>query len=240
MILPLFFETAVSSNQSVFIDGGSDRGTFKLGFTRNDDKGVLPNSKLSKNLANFGATYNITPALTAAANLNFTNIQGRGRFGTGYDDKNLMGNFRQWWQVNVDVKDQKDAYMRTKKNISWNPKDPDDLTPNFWDNPYFTRYENYQNDQRFRYFGVTSLNYKVADWLNILGRVSLDSYDEMQEERQAVGSVSTSSYSRFNRTYRETNFDLFANVDKNLTSDINFKALLGTNLRKQRTQSIRN
>ncbi len=135
------------------------------------------------------ATHNITPKLIAGANINFSNIKGNGRYGTGYDDKNLMTNFRQWWEVNVDIKEQKDAYFRTKKNTTWNWKDPDNLVPNFWDNPYFTRYENYENDSRNRYFGNISLNYKITNWLNIMGRVSQDNYDEIQEERQAVGSV---------------------------------------------------
>ena len=234
-----FFETPLSSNQSVFVDGGSDRGTFKLGYTRNDDRGVLPNSRVYKNLVNLSATYNITPKLTAGAMVNYSNIVGKGRYGTGYDDKNLMTNFRQWWETNVDIKDQKDAYFRTRENISWNWKDPDNLVPNFWDNPYFTRYENYENDTRNRYFGNVSLNYKVTDWLNILGRISLDTYAEIQEERQAVGSVTTSNYTRFNRSYSETNYDLLANMDKDLSTDINFKALLGVNVRKQHTESIR-
>jgi outer membrane receptor protein involved in Fe transport len=84
-----------------------------------------------------------------------------------------------------------------------------------------------------------NVNYKPLSWLNILGRVSLDSYDELQEERQALGSVTTSSYTRFNRTYRETNYDLLANVDKDFSSDVNFKALLGMNIRRQHTESIR-
>ncbi len=234
-----FFRSPVSSNQSIFVDGGTDKGSFKLGYTRNDDNGILPNSKVTKNLVNFGGTYNITSKLTAGANLSFSNIAGKGRFGTGYDDKNLMTNFRQWWETNVDLKDQKAAYFRTHTNATWNLKDPDNLIANFWDNPYFTRYENYENDSRNRYFGNTSLNYKITDWLNLLGRISLDSYDEMQEERQAVGSVTTSSYSRFNRSYRETNYDLLLNMDKDLSTDFNFKALLGTNLRRQRTESIR-
>jgi TonB-linked SusC/RagA family outer membrane protein len=234
-----FFETPVSSNQSIFVDGGSDRGSFKLGYTRNDDAGILPNSSIKKNLVNFSGTYNITPKLTAGSVVNFSNIAGVGRFGTGYDDKNLMTNFRQWWETNIDIKDQKAAYFRNRQNVTWNWKDPDNLIPNFWDNPYFTRYENYENDSRNRYFGNVSLNYKITDWLNILGRISLDSYDELQEERQAVGSVTTSSYSRFNRAYRETNYDLLANLDKDLSSDINFKALVGFNLRRQHTESIR-
>ncbi|MGB4776186.1 MAG: SusC/RagA family TonB-linked outer membrane protein, partial [Daejeonella sp.] len=237
-----FFETAISSNQSIFIDGGHDKGSFRLGFTRNDDRGFMPNSKITKNLVNFGATYNITPKLTAGANLNFSNIDGLGRYGTGYDGdgaRNLMTNFRQWWQVNVDIKEQKEAYFRNKKNITWNWKSPDRIIPAYWNNPYYTRYENFENDSRNRYFGNTSLNYKATEWLNILGRVSLDSYDELQEERISAGSVGESEYDRFNRSYRETNFDLLANFDRNISTDLNFKALLGTNLRRQHNQSIR-
>ncbi|HUR66294.1 MAG TPA: SusC/RagA family TonB-linked outer membrane protein, partial [Chitinophagaceae bacterium] len=234
-----FFQTAISSNQSIFVDGATDKGSFKLGYTRNDDKGILPNSMVKKNLINFGATYNVTSKLTAGASVNFSNVEGRGRFGTGYDDKNLMTNFRQWWEVNVDIKEQKDAYFRTRKNVTWNWKDPDNLIANFWDNPYFTRYENYENDSRNRYFGNINLNYRIFKSLNLMGRISLDSYDELQEERQAVGSVATSSYQRFNRSYRETHYDLLATYDKALSADIDIKALLGFNLRRQHTSSIR-
>ncbi|HEY0109352.1 MAG TPA: SusC/RagA family TonB-linked outer membrane protein, partial [Fibrella sp.] len=237
-----FFESPLSTNNSVFIDGGSDRGTFKLGYTRTTDRGFMPNSKLGKNLINFGGTYNIIPQLTAGASVNFTNQEGKGRYGTGYDGasaRNLMTNFRQWWQTNVDIKEQRDAYFRNKQNITWNWKDPDNLIPNFWDNPYWTRYENFQNDERNRVFGNVSLNYKPLPWLNILGRAALDSYDELQEERIAVGSVANSEYERFNRSYRESNLDLIANMDRDLSADINFKALLGTNIRRQQTQSIR-
>jgi len=234
-----FFQTAWGSNQSILIDGATDKGSIKLGYTRTDDRGMLPNSNISKNMINFGGSYNLTSKLTAGAAINFSNITGRGRFGTGYDDKNLMTNFRQWWEVNVDLKDQRDAYFRTRQNTTWNWKDPDNLVPNFWDNPYFTRYENYENDSRNRYFGNVYLNYKILKGLNLLGRISLDSYDELQEERQAVGSVTTSSYTRFNRSYRETNYDLLANYDRNFSDNLNFKALLGMNIRRQHTESIR-
>jgi hypothetical protein len=234
-----FFKTAVSSNQSVYVDGASDKGSFKMGYTRNDDKGYLPNSSVTKNIVNFGGTYNITSKLTAGGTMNFSNIEGKGRYGTGYDDKNLMTNFRQWWQVNVDLKEQEEAYFRHKKNVTWNWADISGTAPIYWDNPYFTRYENFENDRRDRYFGNANLNYKVTDWLNVLGRVSLDSYDEIQEERQALGSVTTSNYTRFNRTYRETNYHLLMSFDKALSGDINFKALLGTNIRREHTESVR-
>ncbi len=234
-----FFEKPFNNNQSIVIDGGSDKGTFKLGYTRSDDKGILPNSSVIKNLITLGATYNITNKLTAGAAINFSNINGKGRYGTGYNDKNLMTNFRQWWQTNVDINSQKDAYFRNRKNITWNWADPSDLVPIYWDNPYFVRYENFETDRRDRIFGNVNLNYKVTDWLNILGRIGHDGYTELQEERQAIGSIGIPSYSRFDRTYRETNFDLIANFDKDISTNVNLKALIGANIRKQHTVSSR-
>lgn len=233
-----FFERSFSSNQSISIDGGSDNGTFKLGYTKTDDYGILPNSHISKNLVNFGSTYNITDRLTAGASINFSNVDGLGRYGSGYDDRNVATNFRQWWQVNNDIKEQKDAYFRTSKNVTWNPADPTDPTPIYWNNVYFTRYQNFETDTRNRYFGNLNLNYKLSNSINIFGRASLDNYSEIHEDRMAIGSVSVPYYSRFNHTFSETNFDLLANYDKDLSSNFNLKVLAGTNLRKGHETSI--
>ncbi|MBS1662197.1 MAG: TonB-dependent receptor plug domain-containing protein, partial [Bacteroidetes bacterium] len=97
-----FFVHPFSYNTSVLIDGGNDKSTFKVGYTRNDDKGILPNSKVTKDLINFSATTNITNRLTAGATINFSKIAGLGRYGTGYDANNVATNFREWWQTNVD------------------------------------------------------------------------------------------------------------------------------------------
>ncbi|MGV3530640.1 MAG: SusC/RagA family TonB-linked outer membrane protein [Flavisolibacter sp.] len=232
------FQTALSSNQNIIISGGSDVGTFKLGYTRNDDRGIMPNSTIQKNLVNFGGSYNITSQLTAAASVNYSGVKGVGRYGTGYDDKNLMTNFRQWFQTNVDVLEQKQAYEASKRNMTWNLTDPTDFSAIFWDNPYFTRYENYENDFRNRLFGSVTLSYRPTSWLNVEGLVGHDGYDEMQEERQAKGSTTTAGYTRINRNVVGTNYNLRANLDRDLSDMLNFKALIGTAVRKERRQLI--
>jgi TonB-linked SusC/RagA family outer membrane protein len=238
-----FFETAVQRNYSVLLDGQTDKGYFKLGYTASDENGILPNSGLHKDFLNLGASYKITSKLTGSGSINVSKNKGLGRYGTGYDDKNLMTNFRQWWHPGVDIKEQEVAYRRNRAaggtgNVTWNPVDPTDPTPIYWDNPYFTRYENFENDERLRYFGFAMLEYKPTNWLNIMGRVSLDTYNEFQEERQAFGSVTVSNYSRFNRSFSEYNYDLMANINKDFSEDFNLKALIGTNIRKTHTESI--
>lgn len=235
-----FFRKSFSSNHSIYINGGTDKGSFKLGYTRTDDWGIIPNSYQNKNMLDFGSTLNITDALTAGGTINFTNTNATGRYGTGYTGfGNVMTNFRQWWETNVDIKELKDAYFRNHKNATWNWSDPTDLTPIYWDNPYFTRYENFETDTRNRYFGNINANYKITSWLNILGRISLDRWDQLAEEREAVGSIENlPTYTRQNLTFSEINYDLLLTADKTLSTNTTLRGLLGTNIRRQRVQSL--
>lgn len=236
-----FFENTWSTNNSIQLDGGGDKGTYRLGYTRNDEEGIMPNSNVLKNIINFGATYDMTSKLNASASVSYSKIDGLGRYGTGYDGLNVNQHFRQWYQTNMDILEQKAAYFRTRQNITWNwrdPSTPEGLRPIYTDNFYFMRYESYENDTRSRIFGNVALNYKATDWLNFLARVSIDTYDELQEERKAVGSVDPAEYIRFNRSFQELNYDLMGNVDKDLNEDFNFKGLLGVNMRRTKINSI--
>ena len=234
-----FFQDPLSYNASIFVQGGGDRATFKLGYTRNYDRGILPNSKLTKDLVNLQADYKIADKLTVTGIVNFSKISGLGRYGNGYDAFNVATNFREWWEMNVDVQEQKAAYFRTHDNITWNMSGPpSDILPIYWDNPYYVRYESFENDSRYRFISSITLNYAATDWLNFMGRISLDTYDGLQEERNGFKSINIGAYTRYNQTFREYNYDLLANVNKDISKDLNFKALLGTNLRQDYFNSI--
>jgi TonB-linked SusC/RagA family outer membrane protein len=237
-----FYTNPVSNNNNIQLDGASDKGSYKLGYTRNEEYGVLPNSKVIKNIINFASGYNITDKLTASAAVNYSKVDGKGRYGTGYSGLNVNQNFRQWYQTNVDLKEQKAAYERNQQNVTWNWADPTDevngLKPIYTDNYYWLVNQQYEKDTRNRVFGNVSLNYKVNNWLSFMGRISLDTYNEFQEEIIAVGSNLVPKYSRFDRSFRETNYDLLANFDKDITKDLNLKALAGTNIRRSSSNSI--
>ena len=233
-----FMQNATNFNNSVFIESAGDNGSFKLGYTRNDEKGVLPNSQINKNLLTFSASHNVTKNLTASATMNYSRTDGLGRYGTGYDDKNPMSTFRQWWQVNVDVKELEQAYARNKQNITWNWADPTDLTPIYWDNLYFLRYQSFTTDARNRYFGNVTLNWKANSWLSLMARATIDQYDAVQEGRDAVGKVGVSGYTRSNQNGKQTNFDLMANFEKSITAKLKFNGLIGLNIRKDEYASI--
>ncbi|HVS92217.1 MAG TPA: SusC/RagA family TonB-linked outer membrane protein [Mucilaginibacter sp.] len=240
-----FFRSPISTNESILITNGTDQGDFKLGYTNSVDRGIIPNSSITKNQIVFGADHNLTSKLTVGANVNYTRTDGIGRGGTGYDgtnsdNRNVLTNFREWWETNVDVQELKQAYQRNLANTTWNMADPQDgdYSAIFWNNPYWVTEHNYETDTRNRYIGDVHASYKPTNWLTFTGSVSLDSYSELDEERYDVTSIGVPYYSRFNNDYSETNYNLLANINKNLGSDFNLKALLGTNIRRDYTNSI--
>lgn len=234
-----FWKTGYTAINSVALDGATDESSFRLGVTNMNQEGNLPNSEIKRNTIVFSATHNFTEKFDVGTNVTYAKTDGKGRYGTGYDSSNPMQQFRQWWQTNVDLYEQRDAYFATRENITWNPNGPDNLAPIYSDNPYWTRYENYQTDTRNRYFGNLNLNYEINNIFNAIGRFSFDTYDEFQEERINVGSAGVSQYSRFNNRFAEYNYDLILNFQKDLSDDLDLDGLVGFNLRRNENSFIR-
>ncbi len=232
------FKTSTTLVNSVSLDGGSETGSFRLGYTNMLQEGILPNSEIKRNSINFNGSQDLTDKLTISTTFNFTKTDGKGRYGTGYDSNNVMQQFRQWWQVNVDVKQQEEAYFATRENITWNINAHNDLTPIFSDNPYWTFYENFETDTRSRFFGNVVLNYEINDWITAMGRFTYDTYTEFQEERTNVGSSNVPLYTRFNNRVAEYNYDAFLNFNRDLSERINLEGTVGMNLSRKDWSSI--
>jgi len=241
-----FFETGVSYTNSVDVTGGTEKSTYRFSYTNQNLNGIMPNSSLNRNNFIFNGSYNLLDNVKISASANYINTEGLGRPSTGYNE-NIMTSFRQWYQVNVDIQEQRELFEATDLNATWNPVSWDDRTPIYWDNPYWIRYKNYEQDSRNRLIGYTQLDWQITSYLSAMGRVSIDRYNELQEERRAMGSCAgemgvgrpdvTSGYSRFQRAFVETNADLLLNFHKTF-GDIDLTALLGTNIRRSENDQV--
>jgi len=250
--LDYFFKTGVKWTNNIAIDGANEFGTFRLSYTNVDEKGILENSTLKKNILNFAGTYNITKKISVQANITYNNTQAQGRFGTGYDGMNPMQQLGQWFQANVDFKRLDEGYLQGNGDqLSWNSSywatyDNDGnrlmdgtahLHPIYADNPFFTRRRNYEDDERNRLYGYVNAKWEFTDYLSFSARFGIDSYSENQNERIAVSSVDPSYFSNFRRTYLETNTDLMLNFNKNF-GKFSVTALAGSNFNHRQTASI--
>src|SRR5699024_6463805 len=181
-----FFETPVTLSNSISISNGLEKGSYRLSYTKKDQSGLMPNSKLYRNDFNMSGKFDVSDDFHITGLANYIKNDVVGRNSTGYSG-NIVGNFRQWWETNVDLVEQKRINDETGRNVTWNPaKSEDGSQPIYWDNPYWTRYENFQNDTRNRFIGKIQLDYDIADWFSVMGRVTTDMYSGLQEERRAV------------------------------------------------------
>jgi TonB-linked SusC/RagA family outer membrane protein len=243
-----FFETPVSLNNTISLEGSDTKSSYLVTISNLFQSGLMPNSQIKKNNISAKFNHQFSDKLTATVFANYIQQNTVGRNSTGYND-NIMSNFRQWWQTNVDLKSLEEVYNNSGgQNVTWNIKSPTNSTPAYWDNPYFQRNKNYQNDGRSRFVGYSKFDYKINNWLSSTFRASTDTYSEIQEERRTVGSIAaefginrldeTSGYQRFNRNYSENNFDLLFNFKKNINDDITFNGLVGGTINRINVNTI--
>ncbi len=226
------WEEGMTTINTVALDGKTDQSDFRLSITNLFQEGNLPNSEIKRNTISFSGSHQLTDKLKASTVFNFIKTDGLGRYGTGYDGNNEIISFRQWWQVNVDMAEQRDAYFKLRQNATWNPLGADNTRPIYANNAYWGWFENFTTDTRNRYFGNFVLNYQITDWLSALARFTFDTYDELREQRTEVGSVSIPGYTRQDRSLAEYNYDLILNANKSLSEKLNLVGTLGFNLRR--------
>jgi len=236
-----FFETGENYVNDIAITKTSEAGSFRFSYQNQKSTDIMPNSGLSKNTFSIGGSYDIADKLTATFNASYVDQNVRGRNATGYSG-NIISGFRQWWPVNIDIKEQQYFYNMSKKNYTWNINGPNNLNPAFWNNPYFERYENYISDSRERTVGNFSLSYDIHPNVNLLGRMGTDGYVMIMDERKAVGSypddftigpasaAQPSGYAIEDIKERESNFDFIATYKKNFDNDISLNGLIGGNI----------
>ncbi|MCD2425634.1 SusC/RagA family TonB-linked outer membrane protein [Niabella pedocola] len=227
-----FFQTGLTVTNSVSAGGNSDKGSIRIGLADTRQRFVLPNSQLSRTNVGINGTYKITGQLTASAGMRYSYTKAKGRPGTGFTGQNVMNLFSEYGQRQWDMSRMKNYKYADGTQISWNRKTFDDPTPNFANNPYWTRYMEYQNDDRSRLFGSVGLEYKPLDWLSFNAQAFMDSYNTLQEERTAKDYF-LGSYARNTIDFREMNYMLTANIKKDIGQRFNIGATIGGNIMKQ-------
>ena len=226
-----FFRLGRTWNNNISFSGGNESAKFRLSYTNLNQQGTQENSMLERNTINFSGSVNLTERMTAAVTANYINSDVQGRPATGYGDRNVMQMFNQWYQRQLSTDELRNYVNPDGTQRTWNRKSPTDPTPNYFNNPFWDRYVNYQEDSRNRVFGNMSLSYEFTDWLTVTGRAMTDYYSDRRQERAEIGSVEEAFYEEAIREVNESNFDLIANINKNISDDISFSGFVGGNIR---------
>lgn len=225
-----FFNTGVSYTNNVSVSEATDRSSVRLSFTNSILEGYMPNSSLKKNIFSVAAsTTSANKKLEVFTNVTYFNSRAKGRSETGYGDNNVMQKFVQWGHRELDMRELKSLYiMPDGTQATWNRYAWDDPTPAYSNNPYWTRYKNYQNDSRNRVYGNVGASYKITDDLKLQYKANLDFFVDKQYERNAVYSQELSRYMEISRQQYELNNEFMLMFNKTI-SDFNISANVGGN-----------
>jgi len=244
-----FFETGVTLQNSVAFSGGNEKGSFRLSYTNLDQSGILPNSEMSRNTFSINTNYDLTDRLTVTAAGSLIKQDANGRSATGYSNQNPMQGFTQWWQTQLDV-DRLQNYQwedgtqytwnatgitkeaGSNELSSWNP------AAYFFDNPYWVRYKNMQEDSRDRFYGNMALNYELFDGLTLSAKAMTDGFTFKAYEGIAIGGVDQSDYTERVRTFSETNFEGKILYTKQFSEAVSLDAMIGGNLMSQKREYL--
>jgi len=233
-----YFNAGTVFNTSVAFSQGGDNFNYRASVKNMLEDGVYPNSSLDRNEVSFNGALDLTDKLSTNLQATYTNQQGQGRPGTGYDGLNVFQQFNHFGQRQLDLGDgspMREFERPDGSQRGWNwtggeaGAEAGDLI--YFDNPYWTQFNNFQEDENDRIFGGVGLNYEVNDDLQLSTNLRTDLYTDRRQERVAVGSTIQDQYREEIRQVREINAKVQADYNTQLTDDFSLDAYAGADYR---------
>ncbi|MFV0419008.1 MAG: SusC/RagA family TonB-linked outer membrane protein [Dysgonomonas sp.] len=235
-----FFRTGVSNTNNIALSKNSAKGAFRVSFTNKNTSGTIPNSSLNRNSINVSGNTKGT-WVSFFGNVNYFNNKSTGRPWTGASNRNIILEAYQWGQVQVDYEKLKeykraDGTPRAWNRTAWQNNTASEKTK-YIDNPYWSAYESYLNENRDRLYGNVGLTVTPTKWLSLTGRINGDVYQYNSQDRIAYYSRSQSQYQEYSQKFDEFNYEFLATVN-NHWGDHSLVSILGANyMRRNRRVS---
>ncbi|MBL7737890.1 MAG: SusC/RagA family TonB-linked outer membrane protein [Chitinophagaceae bacterium] len=225
-----FLETGHTLTNNVALVGGNKDGDFRLSYTNLDQKGIVPNTDLTRNTFSLSGGYNLTNKLSVRSFVSYIKSESDNRPSISYGTESIMYLFNCWLPASVKVSDMKRLWqpgLENQKQYSWNY--------NYHDNPYLTLYENTNGQYYDRIIGNVILKYEFTNWLSLQLRTATDWSNERREYRRGF-STQRFPFGQYRETQivnEERNSDFLFAFNKNINPDFGVTATLGGNQMRQ-------
>ncbi len=227
-----FLQTGKTWTNSVDLSGGNDKTTFRLGYTNLDNKGLLPNTKLKRDMVTLRVNSELTSKLAVDAKISYTNQRTFNRPQLSGSPSNVFAQYSTLPRSvhMADMNPWKDVYGN---QILWAPEAYSTLR-----NPYWVLNEDFNNDQSDRFLTMISLDYKFTNWLKLKLRHGMDQRNAAAESGTAYGIYNNnpteptfnfgSGYGANRSRALETNADFLLSANKKI-SDFSVGLSVGGN-----------
>lgn len=233
-------QTGISTNNNISFATGSDKTQVRVGFNNLYATGIIPNNSQLRNSFILRSTSDFG-RLNLDAKINYINQVIKNRPTGGEEGLNPYSNAL---RMPTTVRN---SDLENFVNTSTPIPTQDFFAPNsaIISNPYWMINKVMPREERNRILATATLRYKVADKINVTGRVGIDRFNDDNNRRVFAGTptpFTNNSGSGDFQTQRffaeELNLELFADYNTDLGKDFKLGALLGTAIRKNRSEIV--
>ena len=193
-----FLQTGHNISNTITLSNSNDKLNYRLTYTNNQQKGIVPNTGLAKNTIGLSAGYQIIPQLRADVTMNYVHTNSDNRASTGAKNAdNIMAIFLKMPR-NVSLNSLQQQWRDGKENVAQNTPIGDETSTGI-NNPYFVVYNNLNGNTRDRVYGNLRLKYDILKGLSLQIRSGLSYFGKCQDIAPYIEQVCQHSTQRSRR-----------------------------------------
>ncbi|MEM7107853.1 MAG: SusC/RagA family TonB-linked outer membrane protein [Bacteroidota bacterium] len=230
-----FFETGISSNNSIAISSSNELGHLRVSYTHQEKTGIIPNTDFEKKAFSVRSGYKLFNDLQVDVVANYIKTDSDNLPVIGYGGQSI-GYAGIFWPRNASIDWVKDYWVPGQEFIQQNH-----VTFFTADNPWLIVNENLNGFDKNRIFGNAKLSYQVTDNLRVFVRAGTDYYNDRRVSRRPRGAAQfrNGMYREQNINFQESNFDFLATYFTDLSGTGNtLDVSIGGNVLLQNGNSL--
>ncbi|MCC3155503.1 SusC/RagA family TonB-linked outer membrane protein [Hymenobacter sp. BT770] len=208
-----FYQTGHTAINNLAVSGGSNKGSYRLSYTDLNSQSIIPGVDLQRKTLAARLQFEPIRRLKFSSSINYINSASKNRPATKYGSENINYALSAWLgrQTNVNsMKQYWQPWLEGIQQFSYNYT--------YFDNPYFTLYENRNSFNRDRLIGNLAVTGELANNLTLMVRSSMDYSNENRQFRRAFSSnrFKSGAYAENNVFFREVNTDFLLDYTRSL------------------------
>lgn len=235
-----FFQTGLTSFNTVSLNGGTDKSQTYFSYSHTGNKGLEPTSSLKKENLNFRQTSRFfNDRLTADFNVLYTHQQVHNRPVSGLYDNPLTGLYELPRGLNFDQYKNFETFstLRNTNVQNWwdNNYDKNWAGTEVEQNPYWILNRVPSDNKLDRVYTNLALTFKVNSWINLQARGNIDkSINDIDLKSYATTSIvltaNNGAYAMLRAINTQLYGDLLLSGSRELSPSIGLNATIGTSI----------
>ena len=238
------FQNGHFVDNNVTISGGNQRTTFMMSYANLTQTGIIKSfSDYIRNTARVNVSSQFTDWFRVSANASYINSYSTRAQGGDNVDGLFLGGLRS-------SPDFDNAYytgdyttaggaVLKDRHVSYRNPLGKNSGPSY-SNPLWNIHNNKNTTDVDRFIGGLEMAIDPTSWLNVTGRLGIDTYTDHNNERfpEKSATYPTGYIQRNINSENQINMDAFARVTKQFSSDFNVNFLLGANYNQRTRETL--